>query len=318
MAARCGRTASQPPGSCSLTAGKHVELAAWRGWVEAVLDQPADRQQASQWTTTRGSRRGRGRCRCRSRPRRRQGAPGVRASGWRGQTGHRPRPASDQSITPVISSPSMNTWATCRSPCDGTPASTAGAQPRRPGGCDVPGLAGRTSFATSHSQFAVELRCESRRGSYRAMAAAARRAASGAAAPAAAHAAAGRSTARRGGRVPSLGRRRARARAACAHRTSGVEDRRHGHRLDLDVGARLISVDLQEHVADAQGRALVMGDDDLDLLHVGHYRGMTTDCRRLIACDCAARGHASGDCDLGDRRHRGVGKTGLACGEPTR
>ena len=54
-------------------------------------------------------------------------------------------------------------------------------------------------------------------------------------------------------------------------------DRRHSHRLDLDVGARLISVDLQEHVADAQGRALVMGDDDLDLLHVGHYRGMTTD-----------------------------------------
>ena len=53
-------------------------------------------------------------------------------------------------------------------------------------------------------------------------------------------------------------------------------DRRHSHRRDLDVGARLISVDLQEHVADAQGRALVVGDDDLDL-HVGHYRGMTTD-----------------------------------------
>jgi hypothetical protein len=58
-------------------------------------------------------------------------------------------------------------------------------------------------------------------------------------------------------------------------------DRRHGHRLDLDVGARLISVDLQEHVTDAQGRALVMGDDDLDLLHAGHYRGMTTGCRRV-------------------------------------
>jgi hypothetical protein len=65
-------------------------------------------------------------------------------------------------------------------------------------------------------------------------------------------------------------------------------DRRHGHRLDLDVGARLISVDLQEHVADAQGRALVMGDDDLDLSHVGHYRGMTTDVAGFIACDCAA------------------------------
>lgn len=45
------------------------------------------------------------------------------------------------------------------------------------------------------------------------------------------------------------------------------DDRRHRHRLDLDVGERLISVDLQEHVADAQGRALVMGDDDLDLFH---------------------------------------------------
>ena len=54
-------------------------------------------------------------------------------------------------------------------------------------------------------------------------------------------------------------------------------DRRHGHRLDLDVGACLISVDLQEYVADAQGRALVMGDDDLDRLHAGHYRGLTTD-----------------------------------------
>jgi len=32
-------------------------------------------------------------------------------------------------------------------------------------------------------------------------------------------------------------------------------------------------VDLQEHVIDAQGRALVMGDDDLDLLYVGHHRG---------------------------------------------
>jgi hypothetical protein len=35
----------------------------------------------------------------------------------------------------------------------------------------------------------------------------------------------------------------------------------------------MVSVDLQEHGADAQGRALVMGDDDLDLLHVGHFAG---------------------------------------------
>jgi len=45
----------------------------------------------------------------------------------------------------------------------------------------------------------------------------------------------------------------------------------------VDVGTRLIGVDLQEHVADAQGRPLVMGDDDLDVLHVGHYRGMIID-----------------------------------------
>jgi hypothetical protein len=31
-----------------------------------------------------------------------------------------------------------------------------------------------------------------------------------------------------------------------------------------------------------------MGDDDLDVLHVGHYRGMTTDVTGSIACDCAA------------------------------
>jgi hypothetical protein len=63
-------------------------------------------------------------------------------------------------------------------------------------------------------------------------------------------------------------------------------DRRHRHRLDLDVGARLIGVDLQEHVADTQRRALAMGDDDLDLLHVGHYRG--TDLTGFIASGCAA------------------------------
>ena len=35
--------------------------------------------------------------------------------------------------------------------------------------------------------------------------------------------------------------------------------------LDLDVGERLIRVDLQEHVTDSQGRALGMGHDNLDL-----------------------------------------------------
>ncbi len=45
-------------------------------------------------------------------------------------------------------------------------------------------------------------------------------------------------------------------------------DRRQRHHLDLDVGAGLISVDLQEHVADVQRRALAVSDNDLDLLHV--------------------------------------------------
>ena len=65
-------------------------------------------------------------------------------------------------------------------------------------------------------------------------------------------------------------------------------DRRDSHRLDLDVGAGLISVDLQEHVADAQGRALLMGDDDLDLLHTGHHRG--DDHRRHLVCRVRLRG----------------------------
>lgn len=49
-------------------------------------------------------------------------------------------------------------------------------------------------------------------------------------------------------------------------------DRRQPHRLDLDISAQLISIDLQEHVTDAQGRALVMRDNELDLVHVGHHR----------------------------------------------
>jgi hypothetical protein len=39
------------------------------------------------------------------------------------------------------------------------------------------------------------------------------------------------------------------------------------HFLGLDLGAGLVSVDLLEHVADAHGRAIVMGDDNLDDLH---------------------------------------------------
>jgi hypothetical protein len=63
-------------------------------------------------------------------------------------------------------------------------------------------------------------------------------------------------------------------------------DRRQSHRLDLDLGARLIGVDLQEHLADTQGRPLVMGDDDLNFFHVGHYRGMIIDGRPgFSACE---------------------------------
>ena len=54
------------------------------------------------------------------------------------------------------------------------------------------------------------------------------------------------------------------------HRTSGVGTGAHRHRLELDVGAPLISVDLQEHVADAQRHAIVVGKDDLDLIHIRH------------------------------------------------
>jgi len=44
-------------------------------------------------------------------------------------------------------------------------------------------------------------------------------------------------------------------------------------RRDLAIGRGLIGVDLQEHVADVQGRALTICDDNLDLLHAGHHRG---------------------------------------------
>ena len=53
--------------------------------------------------------------------------------------------------------------------------------------------------------------------------------------------------------------------------------RRQGHGLELQVGAGLVSVDLQEHVTDAQGRALAMGNDDLHFVHVRNYPGMQSD-----------------------------------------
>jgi hypothetical protein len=135
--------------------------------------------------------------------------------------------------------------------------------------------AGRTPLVMSHSPFAVELRCDlagAPAGPWRQRRVVQHR----------------RGGTRRGPRRRRRGRRLAEApecrpwqggerehgRLAPQDLRSG--DRRQSHRLDLDVGASLISVDLQEHVADAQGRALVVGDDDLDLLHTGHCRGMTT------------------------------------------
>src|SRR6185437_2131930 len=56
---------------------------------------------------------------------------------------------------------------------------------------------------------------------------------------------------------------------------------------DLDHGARRISVDLQEHVADAQGRTLGMSNDDLDLVHVGHRRGMIAELATGLSHDQA-------------------------------
>jgi len=66
-------------------------------------------------------------------------------------------------------------------------------------------------------------------------------------------------------RPPSQGRER-------EHRRLPPEDlrrrdRSETHRLDLDIGASRISVDLQEHVADPERRALPMCNDDLDRRH---------------------------------------------------
>jgi hypothetical protein len=38
---------------------------------------------------------------------------------------------------------------------------------------------------------------------------------------------------------------------------------------------------VQEHVTDAQSHSLVVGDDDLDLIHVGHCRGRSIDGARI-------------------------------------
>jgi hypothetical protein len=76
-----------------------------------------------------------------------------------------------------------------------------------------------------------------------------------------------RSTARRGDPVQS------RQGSKCEHwrlppKNLRSRNRCDPHRLDLDVGARLVSVDLQEDLADAHGRTLLVGNDYLDVLHL--------------------------------------------------
>ncbi len=186
-----------------------------------------------------------------------------------------PLPASDQSSTPVTLSPSTNTWSSCRSPCvnTGVNGRSAASATRR---LRVTRSAGRTPLVMSHSHSPSSSDAYSswlRTGPWRQ-----RRVVQ--------HPGGGT---RRGPRRRRRGRRLAEA-AECRPWQRGERehgrlppqdlrsrDRRHGHRLDLDVDACLISVDLQEHVADAQRRALVMGHDHLDFIHVGHHRGMTTD-----------------------------------------
>jgi hypothetical protein len=64
-------------------------------------------------------------------------------------------------------------------------------------------------------------------------------------------------------------------------------DRRQGHRLDLDAGPRLISIDLQEHVTDPQGRAPGWATTTPASSMPAIVTGMITDLTSFIARDCA-------------------------------
>jgi len=57
----------------------------------------------------------------------------------------------------------------------------------------------------------------------------------------------------------------------------------------------VIGIDLQEHVADAHGRALVMGHDDLNLVHIGHHRQMATQVANGLPLATGARRSADSD-----------------------
>jgi hypothetical protein len=61
-------------------------------------------------------------------------------------------------------------------------------------------------------------------------------------------------------------------------------DRRHRHHLDLDFGAGLVGIDLQEHITDTNRRPLAMGDDNLDLLHVAIIVGTHGGWHQISVC----------------------------------
>src|SRR4051794_25159397 len=82
---------------------------------------------------------------------------------------------------------------------------------------------------------------------------------------------------RRGGRLAEAAQRRSRngrerEHGRLAPQDLGRRDRRQGDRLDLDVDTGPIGIDLQEYVADAQGRPRAVSDDHLDLIHGGDHR----------------------------------------------
>jgi hypothetical protein len=60
------------------------------------------------------------------------------------------------------------------------------------------------------------------------------------------------------------------------------------HNRDLSTATSGYCVDLQEHIADAQRRALSVGDDNLDLLHIGMIAG-ALDRRHLNLLSAGAR-----------------------------
>src|SRR5215468_1295128 len=272
---RAARAASQ-------LGSQHVELAAWRGWVEAVLDQPAGRLQASQ------------------RPPRADHLE-VDVGAVAGDDVAKVLLVSERQDGEVVQGIALARLGPVDHAGD---LVTVGEYvgdlqvavdehrcPRPERSLGNPAVArdqagGKDVVRNKPLAFVVELRCDLVRaltGPWRQ-----RRVVQ--------HPGGGT---RRGPRRRRRGRRFAEA-AQCRPGESGEReyrrlppqdlrsrDRRHGHRLDLDIGARLIGVDLQEHVADAQGRALGVGDDDLDLLHTGHCRGMTTDMATGLSCAAA-------------------------------